>query len=275
MDLDINSLYQSLARAPLPFQKNANFAPQVTFERPSQFTKSVSLSDLATMLNNWGAVVTAAEPEADDKLRAAYLMGNLAWSIMAAISKLAFGGAWVTNLRADAIALSVRFVDWDIDGKSGTKAVFDVVLDPRAITAKPYHDSTVTREMIITLFKSPVELMAAKWGLGVAALWRLVGDAFSAMLLLFGKCSDRVSEATDIARAVLHHKGTPLYSKETKFITITLPDKPEIFEVFRVRGGCCRNYTMPGGDYCTTCVLRDNESRQERLIAHLLSESQS
>ncbi len=78
------------------------------------------------------------------------------------------------------------------------------------------------------------------------------------------------------AQAILQAPGSPLHNKQTGFVEIVVRDvaKPEqvvACEWFRARGGCCRYYTTEAaeGEYCTTCVLRPAESRDERLHTYL------
>ena len=73
------------------------------------------------------------------------------------------------------------------------------------------------------------------------------------------------------ARALLRQRGSKLFNKQTDFEWISLPEAPQIGDWMRVRGGCCRYYTAPAADaaYCTTCVLRDGDSRRERYRDYL------
>jgi FhuF 2Fe-2S C-terminal domain len=116
--------------------------------------------------------------------------------------------------------------------------------------------------------------LATMTGLGPAAQWRLVGDGLSGALLEQGKALGQVPGAIALAREILSVKGTKLWAKQGDFVEIVLPG-PDVTgpararDWFRLRGGCCRFYTTEGGDYCSTCVLRDRDDQISRLRTYL------
>ena len=78
----------------------------------------------------------------------------------------------------------------------------------------------------------------------------------------------------EIGRSLVGQRGSRLFSRQTGYVRVTAPENPApgepyLSEWFRMRGGCCRYYTLDGNDYCSTCVLRDAASRMSLLRDHL------
>ncbi|WP_373355966.1 (2Fe-2S)-binding protein [Pseudoroseicyclus sp. CXY001] len=228
---------------------------------------AIRLCDLATCLPAWGAAATDGTPEADDKLRAAYLIGRLAPAALRPFAALMLAGHLPAHLPAEALALTLRTEPWQGADRLYQIAIFDVTLLPGIRLGAP--DGAAAGDAIAGLFAPVVTLLSRAWRLGPAALWRLVGDALSQLLLEEGRRRDEVERASALALEILHREGSPLHAPQLRFTDVSLPERPDISERFRVRGGCCRYYTVPGGSYCTSCVLRDDESREDRLRAHL------
>lgn len=106
------------------------------------------------------------------------------------------------------------------------------------------------------------------------AMWRLVGDAVSAVFLEAGRMLGCEEQAKSDALAVLKRPGSPLANRQMHFFDIVIrsPDEPGRIlasRSFRSRGGCCRYYTSREGRLCTTCVLLDPADRDRDLEAAL------
>ncbi|ROU02452.1 (2Fe-2S)-binding protein [Histidinibacterium lentulum] len=221
-------------------------------------------------LTDWLAAEVAEVTTPDDKLAAAYLMNSLSWAVPEPLAWVALDGVALPDIPPEAVAVTARREQWEEDGESGVAVAYDLVLDPALIRPAPGMETAdALGALVAGLFAPLVAAVSRRSGLSRGALWRLVGDGLSATLLALGKeagCEDR---AMDMARAVLADRRTPLFSRQTGFVRIDLPERPEIAEWFRARGGCCRYYTAEGSEYCTTCVLRDKKSRDARLREHL------
>jgi ferric iron reductase protein FhuF len=148
-------------------------------------------------------------------------------------------------------------------------AVFDLTVDTDQVTASGMRNDDAFLCALTELCEHMVDRLHARSGLAKAALWRILGDSLAGAFLANGKELGCADAAQDIALPLLRRRGTPFFSRQTGFTRIALPEAPEIHGSFRVRGGCCRYYTLPDGEYCTTCVLRDDKSRTARLTEYL------
>lgn len=114
-----------------------------------------------------------------------------------------------------------------------------------------------------------VEKLYSKTGLARNALWRLVGDAIAARFLDAGRLFGCLDEAKTSAMAILKHPQSPLFNRQLHFFELTLRDEEQrnlLSWTFRGRGGCCRYYTVDGGELCETCVLKRPEQRNAELL---------
>lgn len=221
-------------------------------------------------LEAWLAAGVEEIAAPDDKLAAAYLVNSLSWAVPEPLAWLALDGPALPAIPPEAAAVTARREPWEEDGESGVAVAYDLVLDPgRFGPASPEARPAALAATLAGLFAPLIAAVSRRSGLSRGALWRLVGDGLSATLLAQGKAAGREARAMELARAVLGHRGTPLFCRQTGFVRVELPERPQIAEWFRARGGCCRFYTADGGEYCTTCVLRDAESRDARFRDHL------
>lgn len=222
----------------------------------------------AELLEAWLGAEAQAQPGADDKLAAAYLLGRIAFAVSEVLAALALKGLRPARLAPNTVALTARRALWHLDGESGEGRAYDVVLSEMVLVpcSAP---AAMLGAALPELFAPLVLSLVDRSGLSRGALWRLIGDSFAGALLMQGKHAGREEEAMEMAYAALRDQQNPLHSRQTGFFRIDLPERPDIAEWFRARGGCCRYYTTEGGAYCSTCVLRDPESRGVLLRAHL------
>lgn len=214
-----------------------------------------------------------AVPGADDRLAAAYLTGALGWQ-----AGMLLGGLWLAGFHAAGIgpadlAVDTRFVLWDRAGAEVRSPVLDLTLDPAGLAAGP-DDIGLLARLMVDLFEPLVPAITRRSGLGPPAQWRLVGDGLANALLDQGRALGCRERAIALGRAAVADRGTRLYSRQTEFVHVTFPagsapDCARASDWFVLRGGCCRYYTSAGGEYCSTCVLRDRDSQIARLQDYL------
>lgn len=234
---------------------------------------AVTLADMAAGGAELGRLVDLKKSQAkggDERLGCAYLIGDLGWELGHVLAGLWLLGWRVSAADPAAIALTIRTVNWEEDGATGTSHVIDLSLDPAGLKAGgslPLHLARVMEELLGGI----VSALARRTKLGQAAQWRLVGDGLSAALVEMGRRTNRLDEALSVGRAILGDRTTRLRSPQTEFVHIRLAHRPDVSDWFRIRGGCCRYYTASGesGEYCTTCVLRDRDDQIARLTAWL------
>ena len=252
------------ALGPMPRQRGA-YAARVHVGPPPDGALHLA-APAAGALDAWLAAEVAEVKGADDKLAAAYLLGSVAFALCEPLAALVLQGWMPRGL--DRTAIVSRTAHWEENGETGEGVAYDVVFHFGALRtcADP---ATDLGSALSTLLGPLVDVLYTRSRLSRGALWRLVGDSLSGALLLQGKETQREDAAMDLATAILRDRQSLLHARQTGFFEVSLPERPEVREWFRARGGCCRHYTTEGGDYCTTCVLRDEDSRRERLQAYL------
>lgn len=211
------------------------------------------------------------EPGGDVKLAAAYLIEMVSRAICEPIVGLAMSGWWLTSAAPGSIGIHRRMAQWEDDGETGECVVFDVAMNVHQ-TQFTNVSAPITLAESLQIQLSPlVKALRHRSGLSEAALWRLVSDSLASAFLEHGTTLTSAQNAIADARLILRNKATKLSNKQTDFEWVALPEAPETGDWMRVRGGCCRYYTTPrdDADYCTTCVLRDAESRRARYQDYL------
>lgn len=209
----------------------------------------------------------------DRKMAAAFCMNKMSWSILRPLADYALNNYMLTAVPHENFSLKARNIHWEVEGESGVYQTLDVYLNLNRsswqiidLAQADLHDFT---HQIETLFAPLVDMHFQLSNLAKPALWRLVGDSLAAAFLAQGENFDCPDKAMQAAEKILKRRGTKLFSKQVGFFNMSLPERPDTAEWFRARGGCCRYYTSKDGEYCTTCVLRDEESRNARLQTYL------
>jgi len=116
-------------------------------------------------------------------------------------------------------------------------------------------------------FEPLIEQLHARTQLSRNAFWRLVADALAGWFIEAGRRLGCLDAAKALAMAVLKRPGSPLNNRQLHYFDLSVCDragKPFSY-TFRGRGGCCRFYTVAGGEYCSTCVLKDQQQRDDDL----------
>jgi hypothetical protein len=253
-----------LAAAARMERGRGEYAAQVKLAAPPEDATSLAAVDQS--LDHWLAL--AAEVRAgDQRRRACFLLGRITFSLCECLAGPALDGIWLELIPPAAVALRPRRVEYEEDGVIEADLVFDLWVDADALAAGD--DPVGFGKSLEALLTPLVEGLHQRSRLARAAFWREAADWLAASLLNQGKELDRVEAAMSAATQVIRQTGLRLANRQTDFLQVTLPERPDIAEWFRERGGCCRVYTSPGEEHCTTCVLRDRDSRIERLREHL------
>jgi len=233
-------------------------------------------------LEAWMVAVGHSHADMDPKTRAAYLIGDIAWAFSLNLGAMHLAGAGLPDVSADRIGAAPQWYHWEEDGESGTALRFTLRLLAAADTEHRPLGVDGIRALVVAFHAPLIEQLFATTKLGRSALWRLVADAIAAGWLTVGKRIGQELWAMQAADAIIKQPGSPLYNKQTSFIEVVVRDEAQPEQVvacewFRARGGCCRYYTTEAaaGDYCTTCVLRSTESRDDLLHAYLKGKTEA
>lgn len=231
-----------------------------------QAITTLSLETIAA----WMAEMGRNYASMDDKTRATYLIGNIAWAFSMNLAALHLAGRGVPDIGADAIAAAPQWYRREGQSEASMRFALRLLVNPDA-TFFPL-DHAGIRALAVSTHRPLIDTLSSMTGIGRNALWRLVADALASGWLVRGKRFGNAVQAMAEVNAIISAAGSPLSNKQTGFVEIILNDdaNPDLVlarEWFRTRGGCCRYYTTAEseGDYCTTCVLRPAESQAQRL----------
>jgi len=228
------------------------------------------------------ARLAADYPGADIRTQGALFINQYAWYLSGAAAIAFLLEKRVPDFALNNVALRYNTVTWEEDGESGEYERLEVRFlsgrfaalpdDPAAgqddVTVVP--DAAALREWFrlrVEAHMQPIverAQMASRLSRG--ALWRIVADSCSQAFLYTGKQVGEAAQAEREGLAFVKVAGSPLNNPQLHYLTLT---HAGYSETFRVRGGCCRYYTLPDGHYCTPCVLRDPEARDADFMAAL------
>lgn len=209
-------------------------------------------------LADWLKMTASIASGIDRKTAAAYLISIFVWRFDEILATLYLQGIPMPQLKADDVAVGMFVGGQDIQFRFHFLEV-----EGRGL---PF-DRAMFRRSMLDIHRPLVEALNAQSGLSKGALWRLVADGISGGFLADGKAAGSQDRSMVEAAEVL--VGHPLQNRQWSFVEVTAPACSP--QWFRLRGGCCRLYLTDGGDYCTTCVLRNREDQVERLKRYMLS----
>jgi hypothetical protein len=199
-------------------------------------------------------------PQMEARTRGSYLIGNYSWYVPLAVIATYLADNRVPDFSPENVALRYRNFTWYEDGESGEAERIDVRFLSGRFACLPddpssdhpdaiiLTDRDALREWLHTAleahFSLLIERIFVQTRLSRYAQWCLVADSCAALFLHIGRALG--DEA--------HGQAEGLKC-----------------ETFRAMGGCCRYYTVSetGQDYCSTCVLRKPEDRNQRLLNYM------
>lgn len=228
-------------------------------------------------------------PNMESRTKGSYFLGEYAWYMPAAAIAAYVFEQRVPDLSPDNIALRFVRYTWREGGESGEADRIEVRFlsgrftclptDPDAAhpDAQVVPDSSalmdILREQLQAHFKPLIHQVYLQTRLGTHALWCLAADSFAS---LFSHLGDKV-ENGDAARrdfvALMTAKSSPMAKSKTHYVTL---EQDGACQTFRMRGGCCRYYTVSDtAEKCSTCVLRPNEEREAMMRAYMVRSAAS
>lgn len=222
---------------------------------------------------------------ADLKSCAAFMMRDYLSIVSLATVPLFLRHGLVADLAPARVALRFQEVVQEQDGRAyAVRRAHMRHLSPAFATDRPdaarHADARAVadRGLLCEHFRAELEdhvrplvgVLTARTGLSSGALWRLAGDAIAGRFLDVGEKLGRLEEARTAALRILKQPGSPLANRQLHFFDIELTDETGCSRgvwTFRARGGCCRYYTVEGGTFCATCVLKPASERDAELRA--------
>jgi hypothetical protein len=222
--------------------------------RPDMVTPMALAEDL-DRLAGWLDTQGIAAEEMDARTRAAYMIGGISWSV----------ACWVAAFTLlelplpGGMAVRQERYRWGEGTDAHDYVRYPVGLGDGPAPADP-------RALFEAMFAPLIAATMVTAGLSPGAQWRLVADSVAQGFLHVGEGLGAAPRARALAEAILAEGR--LANGKTAFVAIDLPMKRAWFVS---RGGCCRYYTTRGGDYCSSCVLRQREDQEARYRAYFLS----
>lgn len=226
------------------------------------------------VLEDWLSDQQSLYPGTPRDTAAAFLFGTITWALCEMIAARWLEAGRVPVLPPGPLRLAMQREHWQEDGEEGEHFVCRIDLVWSESGDRP--EAVLVGDLARALHGRLASLAATLSqcaGLPASALWRLLGDAIGGAFL--GAAPDEdTGAARAAASALLAASAAPIRNRQLQFEEIVLPAErhprgERVNRWFRKRGGCCRYYKVEGGDYCTTCVLRDDESRRGRLLDYV------
>lgn len=237
-----------------------------------------------TILHQALAKQATKHPTMDSRTQASYFIDGYSWYVPAVAIVTYLTEGRVPDFTLENIALRYQTYTWHHDNRSGEAERIEVRFlsgrfaclpdDPSADhpDATPVADSVSLldwlRSQLENHFSPLIKRLHTVSKLGKNALWRLVADSCALQFLQFGKKTNQVDHMQVEGLAFIQGEQSPMNNPQTHYITL---EHATYQETFRVRGGCCRYYTLPDAEYCTSCVLLKSEERDRRLLTYMQS----
>jgi hypothetical protein len=275
------TLAQTLANVAL---LDENLIASIGPVEPDWFRAGVLLDAQSPLLQVVLDRQAANYPHMEARTKASFFIGEYAWYVAASAVGAYLADKRVPDLSIENVALRFQRYIWHEGDESGEADRIEVrFLSTRCATLPddPLADDTdsvvlpnpealvqwmrQTLEAHMTLL---IDRVSVETRLSRHALWLVVADTCAGLFLHLGKQLGRQDEAMREGLAFIKASVSPMNNPKTGYITINCNGH---CETFRARGGCCRYYTVSetGQDYCSTCVLRKPEDRDERLRQYL------
>jgi hypothetical protein len=240
------------------------------------------LDPVSPLLDEGLRRVVRDHPGAERRVAGSFFIGDYAWYIASGAVAAFLAERRVPDLAPQNIALRYSTFRWEEDGESGEATRIDVRFLSERFAALPddsaagspgvllLPDGAALREWLRTALEAHIEPLTAvvtdRTRLGRRAQWNLVADAVAAVFLHAGRHVGSERSAVEDGLAVVKAAGSPLRNANTGYITVEAAGH---CETFRTRGGCCLFYRVKPGEHCSTCLLRPESERRERLHDYL------
>lgn len=224
-----------------------------------------TLADATAGIEDWFAPVAGAH--GDRRVGAAYVSAWLAGAPALVVGLSAILGEVVARTDADRLWVHRHADGW----------VDQYAVEPLDVAAGPVDEVLATAGAQLAELAAPVvDRACRRLPIGPNAVWGGVADTLTACALMLSRQAGR-DQDEDWRRCDRLLDGlqehAPLRVRPSRFPVDWTGGR----WLYPVRGTCCLYYrtcdpgTAPVDRYCTTCPLRDDDSRTRRLVTHLES----
>lgn len=265
-------------------QLNDSYCADIGLCEASYFLAIDLIENRASLLEHALARQAKNYPTMDSRTQASYFVGQYSWYVPAVAIATFLTHNRVPDLAPDNLAIRYRTYRWHHGEHSGEAQRIDVRFlsgrfaclpdDPEAdhADAVVVSDKGALRDRLRSQLESHfsplINTVQAISKLGKNAQWRLVADSCASQFLSMGQMiSDDIHAQAEGLRFIRADHSS-INNPQTHYVTLTYQDYSDTFVA---RGGCCRYYTLPDAEYCTSCVLRKPEDRDARLLAYMKS----
>lgn len=224
-------------------------------------------SDILAALLSWQQ---ERVPGMDLRAQAAFLMANLSYRLSLILGSVYLTETALPYLDADLLYLKLsQRPSIEPDPSTASRLQLHLIDGTEPPSLEPPEEMPAQISVQLESCLSPlVERLRDETRLAPAAQWRLIADSLAMGFLQVGQALGKEETAKEEALAVVKRDGSRLFNKQLGFISLPLasPDGiPSGPRSFVSRGGCCRYYTVEGGQLCPTCVLEPLDRQYSRL----------
>ncbi len=217
---------------------------------------SISNAVVEDGLGAWLELTQECYKGTDNKSVAAYALSILAWRIGDILA-----GVYLIGARMPA--LSPADVSVAIFGRLGEpRDDIDLLVHVSADSSGQSFDRAAFTQTTLALFENIVSALHLRTGLSIQAFWRIVTDGIAGGFVAHARIDGNLARAKLEAAAIL--SSPKLHNRQWQIAEVWADGRREWF---RLRGGCCRYYRMPGGRKCSACVLHSRPIQIEKLQA--------
>ncbi len=215
------------------------------------------------------ALQTQYESSMDIRTQAAYLTNGLGWQWLAIICWMDLRGLSLDDILSGKLSIRHTLEQGVYQGEPYVNIRYHFRL-PEVFPAASARSAQPLGCDIVELMTPLLQSIKAQSGLSMGALWRLITDSITHCYLYIGGMLGQQNAAMARARDIVNATGKPLANPQWQYQHIAVPaevspnGKP-LAQWYRTRGGCCRYYTLPEGEYCSTCVHLSDVDQQQRL----------
>ena len=259
---------------------------------PADYQHELTLLHLAVASDDprYGSLVQLLEPETlsgllaqqatdaptmDWRTQAAYLVNGFSWQWCCLLAWLDLRGLSPVLLFTEQLQVYHRLEQGVHEGKPYSYLRYQWHL-PELQALAEAQPAAALGSAIKTCLAPLLAAVKQQTGLSVGALWRLVNDSLTFAYLFVGQQLQCEQAAMARAQAIVEAAGKPLANRQWRYQYCTAERSGEaaIGNWYRLRGGCCRYYTLPEGEYCATCVHLPDEERMRRINAQLIASAE-